>query len=647
MGHTAPTAVDPLFLSLQEALAGHYALERELGRGGMAVVYLARDMSLDRPVAIKLLPPDLAAHTRLRDRFLREARTAARLSHPHIVPIHAVDEVGGYVFYVMSYVDGETLAERIANRGPLPPREASRLLQEVAGALAAAHGQGVVHRDVKPGNILLEQATGRAMVTDFGIARLADGGETAVGELLGTPEYMSPEQAAGDAVDARSDVYSLGVVAYYMMSGQLPFTAPTIQAVLAKQLTQVPPPVASVAAGVPGSLASAIDTCLIKDPSRRFQSADALSHALAPSLVRRREVPVPVRAFLDPRKMWALAVSPAMMITGGIVVLTTSLPHIFTTLGYVGLIRAVGAGNVLLGALMPLILTTRWLRPLLKGGYGVPDVAGALRESFDQRREELLFEFGTKPTTREKRLAEITIAGAAVNVGAWTALVLGATAPWLLPFAFITGMWPIAGIFSATTSRARSNEGSWWARRWEGAMGRWLTKLASIKLGARSAASDRPTEMAIAFSAQALYDELPKPLRQSLGNVPALVDQLERQARAMRTHIAALDESIASASPGRALVQVRDLQESAVTELTTARTRASEQLAELLGALEATRLDLLRLRAGQGTPDQITHTLAAARDLGDDVERLLSARAEIDAALREAPRTLKLGLRTE
>jgi serine/threonine-protein kinase len=600
----------------------------------MAVVYLARDVRLDRPVAIKLLPPELAAHDKLRDRFMREARTAARLSHPHIVPIHAVDEVRGYVFYVMSYVDGETLAERVANRGPLPPREASRVLQEVAGALAAAHGQGVVHRDVKPGNILLERATGRAMVTDFGIARLADGGETAVGELLGTPEYMSPEQAAGDAVDARSDVYSLGVVAYYMVSGQLPFTAPTIQAVLAKQLTQVPPPLASVAPGAPHSLANAIDTCLIKDPSRRFQSAEQLSDALAPTLVRRREVPVPVRAFLDPRKMWALAVSPAMMITGGIVVLTTSLPHLFTTLGYVGLIRAVGAGNVLLGALMPLILTMRWLRPLLRGGYGVSDIAGALRASFDQRREELLFEFGTKPTRREKRLTEITIAGAALNVGAWTALVLGATAHWLLPFAFVSGMWPIPGVFSATTSRARSNKGSWWAKRWEGAMGRWLTKLASIKLGARAAAADRPTEMAIAFSAQALYDELPKQLRQSLGNVPAIVDQLEGQARAMREHMAELDERIASARAGRASVQVGELQGSLVADLTAARTRASERLADLLAALEATRLDLLRLRAGQGTADQITHTMTAASELRDDIERLLSARAEIDATLR-------------
>jgi eukaryotic-like serine/threonine-protein kinase len=638
MGNTAPsTAVDPLFLSLQEALAGHYALERELGRGGMAVVYLARDVRLDRPVAIKLLPPDLAAHDKLRDRFMREARTAARLSHPHIVPIHSVDEVRGYVFYVMSYVEGETLAERVAKRGPLPPREASRLLQEVAGALAAAHAQGIVHRDVKPGNILLEHATNRAMVTDFGIARVADAGETPVGELLGTPEYMSPEQAAGDAVDARSDVYSLGVVAYYMVSGQLPFTAPTIQAVLAKQLTQPPPPVASVAPGIPRSLANAIETSLIKDPSRRFQSAEAFSDALAPTLVRQREVPVPIRAFLDPRKMWALAVSPAMMITGGFVVLTTGLPHLFTTLGYVGLIRAVGAGNVLLGALMPLILTMRWLRPLLRGGYTVSDIAGALRASFDARREELLFEFGTKPTAREKRLHEITVGGAILNVGAWTALALGATAYWLLPFAFVSGIWPIAGVLSATTSRARSNKGSWWAKRWEGMMGRWLTKIASIKLGARSAGADRPTEMAIAFSAQALYDELPKPLRQSLGNVPALVDQLERQARAMREQIVALDERIASAKSASGSVQVGELQESVVADLTRARIRASERLADLLAALEATRLDLLRLRAGQATADQITNTMIAARELGDDVDRLLSARAEIDAALRPSP----------
>ena len=304
MADLSSSNVDPLFLSFRESLAGRYALQRELGRGGMAVVYLAHDAKLDRLVAIKLLPPELSAHDTLRDRFLREARTAARLSHPHVVPIHAVDEVGGYVFYVMSYVDGDTLAARVANRGPLPPGEASRLLQEVAGALAAAHAQGVVHRDVKPANILLERATGRAIVTDFGIARVFGGGGTGVGELLGTPEYMSPEQAAGEAVDARSDLYSLGVVAYYMISGRLPFTAPTFQAVLAKQLTQAPPSIASVAPGIPSSLAEVVDKCLIKDPDRRFQSAEALAAALAPAPRGRHEVQA--REFVSRRKMWTL-----------------------------------------------------------------------------------------------------------------------------------------------------------------------------------------------------------------------------------------------------------------------------------------------------------------------------------------------------
>src|SRR5437762_7849497 len=210
MTHPAP---DRLFLDFQSAVAGRYSLERELGRGGMGVVYLAREVRLDRPVAIKLLPPELAAQDRLRDRFLREARTAARLSHPYIVPIHAVDDVGDFVFYVMAYVDGETLAQRVMSRGPLPPAEATRVLREVAWALAYAHAQGIVHRDIKPANILLERGTERAMVTDFGIARLVHTpGQTGVGELLGTTEYMSPEQASGEPVDGRSDLYSLGVV---------------------------------------------------------------------------------------------------------------------------------------------------------------------------------------------------------------------------------------------------------------------------------------------------------------------------------------------------------------------------------------------------------------------------------------------------
>ena len=167
--------VDRLFLDFQSALAGRYSLERELGRGGMGVVYLAREVRLDRPVAIKLLPPFQARDGALRERFLREARTAAKLSHPNIIPIFTVDEAGEFVFFAMAFVEGETLTQRVRERGPLPPAEAGRVLREVAWALAYAHSQGVVHRDVKPDNIILETATSRALVADFGIAGLVKG----------------------------------------------------------------------------------------------------------------------------------------------------------------------------------------------------------------------------------------------------------------------------------------------------------------------------------------------------------------------------------------------------------------------------------------------------------------------------------------
>jgi eukaryotic-like serine/threonine-protein kinase len=247
MGHPPP---EGLFLDFQTALAGRYSLERELGRGGMGVVYLAREVRLDRLVAIKVLPPSMAAKPALRERFLREARTAAKLSHPNVIPIHAVEEIEDFVFFAMAYVDGETLTERVRRRGPLPPSEAARVLRDVAWALAYAHGQGVIHRDVKPDNILLEN-NGRVLVADFGIAGVVAGaGSLTSGEIIGTPEFMSPEQALGEDVDARSDLYSLGIVGFFALSGSLPFDGAKATEVLARQVTEQAPSVATVAPGV-------------------------------------------------------------------------------------------------------------------------------------------------------------------------------------------------------------------------------------------------------------------------------------------------------------------------------------------------------------------------------------------------------------
>ncbi|MGH7712986.1 MAG: serine/threonine-protein kinase, partial [Gemmatimonadaceae bacterium] len=291
------------FLDLQAALAGEYSLQRELGRGGMGVVYLARDVQLDRDVAIKVLPTHLAENAEARERFKREARTAAGLSHPHIVPIHRVSEVRGFVFFVMSYVDGETLGERLRTRGPLPPADASRVLREVAWALAYAHGRGIVHRDVKPDNIMLEAGTGRALVTDFGIAYGGGdpGPETDPGKIMGTAHFMSPEQAANEPIDGRSDIYALGVVGYLAVSGRLPFESPNLPALLVRQATEAAPSVMRAAPGLPPALGAAIDRCLARDPNDRFADGEALSEALVPPAETRPALPPTLRAWLTAR----------------------------------------------------------------------------------------------------------------------------------------------------------------------------------------------------------------------------------------------------------------------------------------------------------------------------------------------------------
>ena len=259
----------------------------------MGIVYCARDKRLKRNVAVKLLPPELAFRADIRQRFLREAETAAQLSHPHIVPIYNVEERENLVYFIMAFIAGDNLGTRLQQHGAMEPAEVRRILREVADALGYAHKRMVVHRDIKPDNILLDADTGRAMVTDFGIARaLTDTGDsrlTATGMAIGTPAYMSPEQSAGESdIDGRSDLYSLGVVGYQMACGDLPFNAPNTPSMLVKHLSERPTPVDERQPDLPPDLARVIMLMLEKDPANRFPDAEsvvvALSSGVMPTL---------------------------------------------------------------------------------------------------------------------------------------------------------------------------------------------------------------------------------------------------------------------------------------------------------------------------------------------------------------------------
>ena len=293
---------DP-FPPLRAALAGRYAIERELGRGGMATVYLAQDRKHGRPVAIKVLAPELAAAVG-RDRFLREIETAARLTHPHILPLHDSGEADGLLYYVMPYVEGESLRDRLSREHQLPIEDAISITREVASALSYAHSHDVIHRDVKPENILL--SGGEAIVADFGIAGALDaaGGSklTRTGVVLGTPAYMSPEQAAGEqALDGRCDVYGLGCVLYEMLTGEPPFTGPTSQAIIAKRFSDPVPSARRLRETIPVPLDRAIVKALARAPADRFATAREFAEALrapvaaAPDATPTVETAAPVR----------------------------------------------------------------------------------------------------------------------------------------------------------------------------------------------------------------------------------------------------------------------------------------------------------------------------------------------------------------
>ncbi len=423
---------------LDRALAGRYVLERRLGRGGSGVVFLARELRLDRPVAIKLLPPPQAVDPIARRRFIGEARTAARLSHPNIVPIFSVDELADVVFFAMAYVEGQTLGQRIREHGPLSPGEGARLLREVARALAHAHERGVVHRDVKPDNILLDAATGRALVSDFGIARVGGGSGTT----------------------------------------ELPFEAPDCYAMLARHITEPAPPLASVAPGVPRRLAQVIDRCLLKEPAARFSSGVHLADAVRFAISVPVGPPLAVRAFLVESRHLSVPTLLYGMILGLAIPL---LALQVVTAGEPGP-RLVAAGFIVWLLLLPTALMLARVRRLRAAGFDRDDLTDALAAELARHREELAFLYGEGPSRVEGMLRTLTYAGLAV---AGIAVAVGLRVPHLAPISVVLAAWGAgAGValLAAVTARARTEHRTDLrrARRlrfWGGPLGRWLFRL--------------------------------------------------------------------------------------------------------------------------------------------------------------------------
>ena len=641
-----PPLHDAGFIALQEALAGEYSLDRELGRGGMGIVYLAREVRLARPVAIKVLPPDLAADPAIRDAFLSESQLVARLTHPNIVPVHAAGERGGFVFIAMAFVEGTTLGERIRSRGPLLPGQAARVLREVAWALAYAHGAGIVHRDVSAENILLERGTERAIVTDFGIAgAMRTSALTDDGNVVGNAHYVSPEHIAGQPVEAPGDLYSLGVTGYYALTGRLPFDGETTAEVIRKHLTETAPSITSVAPSVPPRLASAVERCLHKEPFRRYRNAESFAEAIDLAFEHAREIPAPLRVFLNK----ADQETPALFAFFGL----GAMPGI-------ALAFATSRWEMFFAPFLPVVLLGFQpglfrLRRLLADGYVVDDIHAAKRERLLARSEEIEYERRqSSPKVRQVMRILLGASLGAAGVGLGIALnasrlesahLLGrgelqATQEQLVMLFFpalcgaTIGGVALGGEFVRLRLAGRLAAAS--IAFWKGKWGARLAKVASfgLKPPARPALGmPMLTEVALGRATDHLFDALPKATRRELAGLPAIVRRLESDAGTLRVTISKLDDQLAAFEFGTGAIDDAERSTVAVS-LRATRTTAADRLSATVTALEGIRLDLLRLQMGTAGVESVTASLQVATAMADRIAETADAQQQVELLLR-------------
>jgi serine/threonine-protein kinase len=558
--------------------------------------------------------------------------------------VYAAGERGGYAYIVMAYVDGITLGERIRTRGPLLPGQAARLLREVSWALAYAHAGGIVHRDVSAENILLERGTDRAIVMDFGIASaMQTSALGADGRVMGNAHYVSPEQAAGEPVDARSDLYSLGVVGFYALTGRLPFDGPTPQAVVTKQLAMPAPPIASVASAVPPRLAQAVDRCLAKDPMRRYRGAEAFAEAIDLAFEHAKEIPAPLRVWINQgeRELPARFALVGMSAVFGV-------PLVYATMNSWLFLVPVGIATGV--SFVPTLLR---LRRVMGDGYHVDDLHAALKEHALVRSEEIEYERAQRSPVAQNIMK--IIFGGSVASGLTFARLMAMSADshgsvalgYLLALFGSLAMLTISSVslvadFARLRLSARIAATS--ISFWKGSWGARVAKLAGFGLKT----ADRPvlgmpllTEVALGRATDHLFQALPKAARRELAALPPTVRRLSDDAGVLRDTIDALDAQIAVFDRGDDVAREDEGRREAAEELRAARALASDRLSATVAAIENIRLDLLRLQMGSAGIESVTASLDAARRIGRQISDSLEAQHEVERLLRETTRDLR------
>jgi len=628
---------------VQDAVGERFALERELGRGGMGSVWLARDLRLDRPVALKLLHPHLAADPVACTRFLHEARTAARLAHPHIVPVYAVEAHGGTAFLVMAVVDGETLGQRVRRRGPLAAAEVERLVREIGWALGYAHSLGIVHRDITPENILIERDTGRALLADFGLARLAlaaDGSTT-----QGTPGYVAPEVIRGGDCAAGSDLYALGACAWFALAGTPPFPGDSASEILAKHLVQPLPPLPVIAGGASRRLTDAVRACLAKDP-------DARPHDIA-TLLGMLDRAAPVVAIAPALQEWFTRwarIRPGYAIVAPVLGLQLWIlvAAYFDTGGQALRIAATLSGVVTL-AVLPLggqlIAEMVALRRLASRGFGIADIRTAWDHWTAALREEHSRE--TLPPLAGRVVFDLTVIGfVTIAIG----LVVAATIlprvvpPTELPYTLFAllkyASWIFLGSaaglgigFLAPGVRLKP-DGSvrrLAARLWRGPIGGGLARVAALGASRAlppSSTVHRNTELVLGLAIETLWRALPAEERQPHGDVPGVAATLQHGAEELRSLRTAVLEARDRLLPdhgewGRLDATAGDLE---------ARHRVT------VTRLETLRLQLLRAVSLRAVTTDLREEIAAAREAERALIHGIAGAAETRAAIERRAR---------